>query len=98
LKHIKFARPMGLSFQWWPTKPSSDIYAARDTSSGGYWLVHIVVPPLFLKNDEVCVVSASFSVHPWACESGWDTLYYILINGRVHHWTLVVSNNFCHSC
>jgi hypothetical protein len=35
LRHIKFARPMGLSSQWWPTSPSSDTYAARDTSSGG---------------------------------------------------------------
>jgi hypothetical protein len=35
LKHIKFARLMGLSFQWWPTRPSSATYAARDTSSGG---------------------------------------------------------------
>ena len=33
LGHIKFACPMGLSFQWWPTRPSSDTYAARDTSS-----------------------------------------------------------------
>jgi hypothetical protein len=49
LRHIKFARPMDLSFHWWPTKPSSDPYAARDTSSGGYWLVHIVVPPIGLQ-------------------------------------------------
>jgi hypothetical protein len=35
LRHIKFARPRGLSSQWWPTRPSSDTYAARDTSSGG---------------------------------------------------------------
>jgi len=49
LRHIKFARPMGLSFQWWLTKPSSDTYAARDRSSGGYWLVHIVVPPIGLQ-------------------------------------------------
>jgi hypothetical protein len=35
LRHIKFARPMGLSFHWWPTRSSSDTYAARDTSSGG---------------------------------------------------------------
>jgi hypothetical protein len=34
LRHIKFARPMGLSFPWWPTRPSSDTYAARDKSSG----------------------------------------------------------------
>ena len=34
LRHIKFARPMGLSFQWWPTRPFSGTYAARDTSSG----------------------------------------------------------------
>jgi hypothetical protein len=31
----KFARPMGLSFHWWPTRPSSDSYAARDMSSRG---------------------------------------------------------------
>jgi hypothetical protein len=24
---------MGRSFQWWPTRPSSDTYAARDKSS-----------------------------------------------------------------
>jgi hypothetical protein len=34
LGHIKFARSRGLSFQWWPTRPSSATYAARDTSSG----------------------------------------------------------------
>jgi hypothetical protein len=49
LRHIKIARPMGLSFQWWPTRPSSDTYAAWDTSSGRYWLVHIVVPPIGLQ-------------------------------------------------
>jgi hypothetical protein len=26
---------MGLSFKWWPTRPSSATYAARDMSSGG---------------------------------------------------------------
>jgi hypothetical protein len=25
---------MGLSFQWWPTRPSFDAYAARVKSSG----------------------------------------------------------------
>jgi hypothetical protein len=39
LRHIKFARPMGLSFHWWPTRPSSDTYAARDRSSGGAWVL-----------------------------------------------------------
>ena len=34
LGHIKFAWPMGLSLQWWPTRPSFDTYAARDKSSG----------------------------------------------------------------
>jgi hypothetical protein len=34
LGHIKFARPRGLSSQWWPTRPPSATYAARDTSSG----------------------------------------------------------------
>jgi hypothetical protein len=49
LRHIKFTQPMGLSFHWWPTRPSSDSYAARDTSSGGHWLVHIVVPLIGLQ-------------------------------------------------
>jgi hypothetical protein len=49
LRHIKFAQPMGLSFHWWPTRPSSTTYAARDTSSGGYCVVHIVVPPIGLQ-------------------------------------------------
>ena len=31
LGHIKFARPRGLSSQWWLTRPSSATYAARDT-------------------------------------------------------------------
>jgi hypothetical protein len=35
LRQIKFAIPRGLSSQWWPTKPSSATYAARDTNSGG---------------------------------------------------------------
>jgi hypothetical protein len=34
LGHIKFACPMGLSFQWWPTRPSFDTYATRVKSSG----------------------------------------------------------------
>ena len=34
LRHIKFACSMGLSFQWWPTRPSFDTYAARVKSSG----------------------------------------------------------------
>jgi hypothetical protein len=49
LRQINFAGPMGLSFHWWPTRPSSDSYAARDKSSGGYWVVHIVVPPIGLQ-------------------------------------------------
>jgi hypothetical protein len=35
LRHIKFARLMGLSFHRWPTRPFFDSYAARDTSSRG---------------------------------------------------------------
>jgi hypothetical protein len=33
LGYIKFASPMGLSFQWWPTRSSFDTYAARIKSS-----------------------------------------------------------------
>jgi hypothetical protein len=40
-----------LSSHWWPTRPTSATYATGDTSSGGlgYWLVHIVVPPIGLQ-------------------------------------------------
>jgi hypothetical protein len=48
LGHIKFAWPMGLSFQWWLTRSSFDTYAVRVKSSG-YWLVHNVVPPIGLQ-------------------------------------------------
>jgi hypothetical protein len=34
LGHIKFASSIGLSFQWWPTRPSFDTYAPRVKSSG----------------------------------------------------------------
>jgi hypothetical protein len=34
LGHLKLASPMGLSLQWWSTRPSFDAYAARDKSSG----------------------------------------------------------------
>ena len=49
LGHIKFVKPRGLSSQWWSTRPTSATNAARDTSSGGYSLVHIVVPPIGLQ-------------------------------------------------
>ena len=35
LGHIKLGRPRGLSSQWWPPRPSSATYAAKDMSSGG---------------------------------------------------------------
>jgi hypothetical protein len=35
LRHIQFARPRGLSSQWWATRPSSTTYAARDMTSRG---------------------------------------------------------------
>jgi hypothetical protein len=35
LRQIKFAPPMGLSFHSWPTRQTSDSYAARDKSSSG---------------------------------------------------------------
>ena len=36
----------GLSFHWWPTRPSSATYVTRDTSSGGF---HTVAPPIGLQ-------------------------------------------------
>jgi hypothetical protein len=35
LRHINFARPMCLFFHWWPTRLTSDSYAARGMSSVG---------------------------------------------------------------
>jgi hypothetical protein len=49
LRPIKFTGPMGLSFHWGLTRPSSNTYAAKDRSSRGYWLVHFVVPPIGLQ-------------------------------------------------
>ena len=39
----------GFSSQKRLARPSSATYAARDMSSEGYWLVHIVVPPIGLQ-------------------------------------------------
>jgi hypothetical protein len=39
----------GLSSQGRQTRPTSATYAAKDTSTGGYWLVHIIVPPIGLQ-------------------------------------------------
>jgi hypothetical protein len=71
----KVCTTMGLSFHWWQTRPSSDTYIARDTSSRGYWLVHIVVPPIGLQiplAPGVLSLAAPFGVplvHPIAdCE------------------------------
>jgi hypothetical protein len=42
----------GLSSHGWPTRPFSATYETRDTSSEGYWLVHIVVPSIGLPTQE----------------------------------------------
>jgi hypothetical protein len=75
LGHIQFAWPMGPSFQWWPTRPSFDTYAARVKSSAGYWLVHNVVPPIGLQDPFSSLGTFSSSsigspvIHPIAdCE------------------------------
>ena len=55
--HIKFASPMGLSWQWWPSRPSFDTYAARDKSSGvlvsSYCCSTYTVAVPFLNRDTV---------------------------------------------
>jgi hypothetical protein len=40
LGHIKFASPMGLSFQWWPTRPSL-IHMQLESRALGYWYIII---------------------------------------------------------
>jgi hypothetical protein len=87
LRHMKFARPMGLSFQRWPTRPSSDTYAARDTSSGGYWLVHIVVPPIGLQTP----------LAPWVLSGcsqsaiGWMTVSPLLDSAQLEQKSALLS-------
>jgi hypothetical protein len=52
LGHIKFASPMGLSFQWWPTLLK---HIQLESRAPGYWLVPNVVPPiglLYFKNAQ----------------------------------------------
>jgi hypothetical protein len=46
LGNIKFACPMGLSFQWWDHLL---IHMQLESRAPGYWLVHNVVPPIGLQ-------------------------------------------------
>jgi hypothetical protein len=64
LGHIKFACPMGLSFQWWPTRPSFDTYAAYQFSIQSPstiskhlwdWLCHF---PGSISSDSLHICSA----------------------------------------
>jgi hypothetical protein len=48
LGHIKFAITGDISSQWWLTLTFSATYAATDML-WGYWLAHIVVPPIWLQ-------------------------------------------------
>jgi hypothetical protein len=48
LGHIKFARPTGLSFQWWPTRASL-IHMQLETWAPGYWLVFNGFPHIGLQ-------------------------------------------------
>jgi hypothetical protein len=61
LRQIKFARPMGLSFHWWPTRPSSDSYAARDTAHSSYRHHLIVVIKECLMATPPLLRTGSFS-------------------------------------
>jgi hypothetical protein len=56
LGHIKFPITSGRSSQWWPTRPSSATYAARELWK--YSLVHIVIPLIGLQtsSDPWCFV------------------------------------------
>ena len=69
LRHIKSAGPMGLSFHGWPTRPPSDTYAARDTSSEGFWLVHMLFHLQCCRSPSFLGTSSSSSfggpvIHP----------------------------------
>ena len=91
MRHIKFARPMSLSFHWWPTRPSSETYAARDKSSGvlvrSYCSTYRVADPF----SSLGIFSSSSiggpEIHPIAdCE---HPLLYLLGPGIVSQETAV---------
>jgi hypothetical protein len=73
LRHIKFARPMGLFFHWWLTRPSFDTYAARVKSSGvlisSYCSTYRVADPFSSLDTFSSSSIGSPMIHPLAdCE------------------------------
>jgi hypothetical protein len=66
-----------LSSHWWLTRPSSATYVTRDISSGGYWLVHIVVPSIGLQTPlapwVLSLAPSLFIGLHWPCvtSNGW---------------------------
>ena len=72
LGHIKFASPMGLSFQWWPTRPSFDTYAAKDKSS------RVLVSSYFCSTYRVAVPFSCICIKRWPSRSSLQ---------REAHWT-----------
>jgi hypothetical protein len=89
LGHIKFASPMGLSFQWWPTRPSFDTYAAKDksfrvlVSSYCCSTYRVAVPYSFLGNFSSSSIRGHVTHpitdcdHPLLCLLGPGQLYFL---------------------
>jgi hypothetical protein len=79
LGHIKFACPMGLSFQWWPTRPSFDTYiggttlwtnqypGALDSSWARFltpkWWFTIVYKSNFLRSNAIFCLNTHTHTH-----------------------------------
>ena len=68
LGYTIFARPRASP----PTRPSFATFAARDTRSEGYWLVHIVFPPIGLQTPSAFrVLSLASSLGPSVPSNRW---------------------------
>jgi hypothetical protein len=95
LGHIRFASPMGLSLQWWPTRPSFDTYAAKDKSS------RVLVSSYCCSTYRVAVPFSCFSsfflncvwvfcLHTCLCSTCVPDVH----EGRRGHWILWVSGDW----
>ena len=82
----------GLSSHWWLTRTSSVTYATRDTSSGGYWLDHIVVPLIGLQTPSApWVLSLLLHWGPCVPSNSW---LWASTSVFARHWHSLTRDNY----
>jgi hypothetical protein len=96
LGHIKFASPMGLSLQWWPTRPSFDTYAARDKSfrilvSSHCCSTYRVAVPFsslgnFSNKQTKKLLCFHFAAFPMSEDCKSRASIYKFVTRKRHHW------------